>query len=73
MWCIICHNNVVGLEMLALCTKLQKGFIVYHKSNGITTMKKHVKLEHETLFKKFHKKPFNLIATNSLSREPTKK
>ncbi len=36
-------------------------------------MKKHVKLEHETLFKKFHKKPFNLIATNSLSREPTKK
>jgi hypothetical protein len=32
-------------------------------------MKKDVKLEHKTLFKKFHQKPSNIIATVSLSRQ----
>jgi hypothetical protein len=36
-------------------------------------MKKDVKLEHKTLFKKFHQKPSHLIATISLSCEPAKK
>jgi hypothetical protein len=32
-------------------------------------MKKDVKLEHKTLFKKFHQKPSNLIVIVSLSHE----
>jgi len=73
MQCIIYHNNVVGLEIFALCTMLQKGLIVYHKSNGITTMKKHLELEHKTLIKKFCQKQYDVTATISLSCEPAKK
>jgi hypothetical protein len=36
-------------------------------------MKKHVKLEHNTLIKKFCQKQFDVVATISLSYEPTKK
>jgi hypothetical protein len=73
MQCIICHNNVVGLEILALRTRLWKGHIAYHKSNGITSMKKHVKLEHNTLILKIRQKQFDVVVTISLSCEPTKK
>jgi hypothetical protein len=73
MRCIVCHNNVVGFEILALHTRLQKGFIAYHKSNDIITMKKHVKFEHNTLIKKFRKFFFDVVATISLSCELTKK
>jgi hypothetical protein len=52
---------------------LQKGLIVYHKSNGITTMKKHLELEHNTLIKKFCQKQYDVTATISLSCEPAKK
>jgi hypothetical protein len=70
--CIICHSNVVGLEILALHAKSRKGFIAYHKLNGIKYMKKHVELEHITLIKKFHKKESYVVVIISLSREPTK-
>jgi hypothetical protein len=62
MQCIVCRSNVVGPEILALCTKLRKDAIAYHKSKGITTMKKHVELEHSTLIKKCHKKQFDVVA-----------
>jgi hypothetical protein len=73
MQCIVCHNNVVGLEILAMHIKLWKGFIVYHKSNGIIAMKKHVELEHNILIKMFCPKKFDVATTISLSYEPTKK
>jgi len=73
MGCIVCHNNVIGPKILALHTRLRKGLITYHKSNGIKIMKKHVKLEHNTLIKKFHKKKFDVATIISLSCEPTKK
>jgi hypothetical protein len=57
---------------LALCTQLQQRLIAYHKSNGTTTMKKHVELEHSSLIKKFFEKQNNVVAT-PLSCEPTKK
>jgi hypothetical protein len=53
MRCIVCHNNVVRLGNFALCTMLHKGFLFTTKSNGITTMKKHLEFEHNTLIKKF--------------------
>jgi hypothetical protein len=49
MQCIICHNDIMGLEFFSLHIRLRKYFIVYHKSNGITTMKKHVEIEQKTL------------------------
>jgi len=73
MWCIICHSNVVGPKILALCTKLRKGLIVYHNSNGITSMKKHVDFEDNTLIKMFCQKQYDVAAIILLSHEPTKK
>ncbi len=32
MHCIICHHQIVGLEILALLIITQEGFIAYHKS-----------------------------------------
>jgi len=39
------HNDVMGFEVLVLHITLWKAFIVYHKSNDVTTMKKHVEIE----------------------------
>ncbi len=65
MKCIICQNYIVPLEILAMCTICRKGFIAYHKFNGITTTKKHVNPNHSILLK-------NLLedATNIASRSP---
>ncbi len=48
MGCIFCHVDFVDLEILAMHTRCRKGFITYHKTNGITTMKKHVDADHLT-------------------------
>ncbi len=50
---IIYHNQVCGRESLALCMRCYKGFITYHKANGITAMKKYVEDEHVTLLAKY--------------------
>lgn len=39
-----------GLETLVLWNGMHKGLIEYHKTNGITSMKKHVEVEHKVLF-----------------------
>ncbi len=44
---IICHSGMAPLEVLAMCTRCKKALIVYHKSNGIMTMKKHVEYDHD--------------------------
>jgi len=50
---VMCHlpqwNN--SLQILTLCTRSQKQFIVYFKSNGIIAMKKHVELERVALLR----------------------
>jgi hypothetical protein len=43
---------VVPFEILAMHTRCKKGFITYYKSNGITTMKKHVDFDRFALLKK---------------------
>jgi hypothetical protein len=70
MKCIIYHNETTPLEILAICTRCKKGFIAYHKFNGITTMKKYVvyfvgtnlaprsSLDCESSKKKVHVSPF---------------
>jgi hypothetical protein len=49
------HNEMVSFEIMALCTRYHRSFIVYHKVNGILTMKKHVEQDHFVLFKKYVK------------------
>jgi hypothetical protein len=41
----------MGFEVLVLHIRLWKAFIVYHKSNDVTTMKKHVEIERNTPLK----------------------
>jgi len=47
--CIVCHRKIVGLEILALCTRCHKGLIAYNKCNGISAMRKHVEQDHASL------------------------
>jgi hypothetical protein len=51
MWCIVYHNDVMGFEVLVLHITLWKALIVYHKSNDVPTMKKHVEIESKTPLK----------------------
>ncbi len=73
MRCFICHNDFIGLEILAMRTKCRKGLITYHKSNGITTMKKHVESNHFALLKKLVKDPNIASAKAPFDLEPNKK
>jgi hypothetical protein len=48
------------------------GKVSYHKSNGITSMKKHVKIEYNAILKKFLDNVTNAIVA-PLACEPAKK
>jgi len=50
--CIICHSDTIIPKILAMHTRCNKGLIAYHKSNDITTMRKHIEFEYSTLLKK---------------------
>jgi hypothetical protein len=67
------HNDITFLEILAMHTKCGSGLIVYHKNNGITTMKKHVEFNHSTLLKILLEEATNLAPRSSLDGEPNKK
>jgi len=72
MKCIICHDDTIPLEILTMCNRCKKCFIAYHKSNGITTMKNHVKINHSTLLKNLSKDGSNALRS-LLDHEPKKR
>jgi len=65
----IFHSDVVPFEILAMHTRCKKGFITYYKSNGITTMKKHVDFDRFALLRKL----LENAPKFSLDHEPNKK
>ncbi len=73
MKCIICQNDIVPLEILAMCTICKKGFIAYHKFNDITTTKKHVNSNHYILLKKLLEDATNITSRSPLNCGPIKK
>ncbi len=44
MYCIFCYKNPITTTNLR--TQLKKRFIFYYKKNGITTLQKHVDVDH---------------------------
>jgi len=46
MRCIIYYSDIAPSKILAMHIRCKKGLIAYHKSNDITTMKKHVDFDH---------------------------
>jgi hypothetical protein len=73
MQCIICHNDTTIPKILAMHTRCNKGFIAYHKSNGITTMRKHIEFEHSALLKKLLEDATNVALKFPLNHGPSKK
>ncbi len=73
MKCIICQNDIVPLEILAMPTICRKGLIAYHKFNGITTMKKHVNFNHFILLKTLLEDATNIASRSPFNCEPIKK
>jgi hypothetical protein len=53
MCCIVCHYQTVGPKILTIRIRSQKGFIGYHKSNGISVMNIHIEVEHDNLLKRY--------------------
>jgi hypothetical protein len=73
MGCIFCHVDFVDLEILAMHTRCRKGFITYHKTNGITTMKKHVDADHFALMRKLAKDLTIVLTKVPLDQKANKK
>ncbi len=73
MKCIIYHNDISPPKILAMCTRCKKGLIAYHKSNGITTMKKDVDFDHFILLKNLLKDIASITSRSPLNHEPDKK
>ncbi len=73
MKCVICQNDIIPLEILSMHTRCRKDLIAYHKSNGITTMKKHVDSNHSILLKKMLEDATNIAPKSPLNCEPIKK
>ncbi len=73
MRCFSCHNDVIGLEILAMRTKCRKGLIAYHKSSDITTMKKYVESNCFALLKKLVEDPNIISAKAPFDQELNKK
>ncbi len=53
MQCILCHND--SILNVNPKTKARKGLVIHNSSNGISTLKKHVNLDHPNIFLKFEK------------------
>ncbi len=73
MRCIICHSDTTPLEILAMHTRYKKGFIEYHKFNGIIAMKKHIEFDQCVLLNNLLEDPTNLPPRSPLNYEPNKR
>ncbi len=70
MHCIICYQElVIGINSR---TQARKGLISYYKTNGITSLKKHVDVEHTIIAKKF-KEEVNSLLKGRKEKQSTKK
>jgi hypothetical protein len=73
MICVICHNDYIGLKILAMHTRYRKWLITYCKINGIRTMKKHVDDNHFVLVRKLVEDPNITLTKAPLDWEVHKK
>jgi hypothetical protein len=73
MGCIFYHVDFVDLEILAMHTRCRKGLITYHKTNDITTMKKHVDANHFALMRKLAKDLTIVLTKPPLDRQANQK
>jgi len=69
MHCIICHINPI----LNLNPKIQvrKGITIYNTTNGITTLRKHVNVDHSNVLKKIEREVNFLLREEE--KQPSKK
>jgi len=70
MNCIPCHDNLINATNPR--TWFWKGIISYYKTNGITSLKKHVDANHGQIAKIFEEEMNNFL-TRKNKRQPTKK
>ncbi len=71
MYCMLHYSKLVGHAILEPRTKLKKTLVSYFKSNGITTLKKHMDVDHGLIVKKIKEKMNNM--KSPLEKQPTKK
>ncbi len=70
MHCILCYQKpVIGINSR---TQAKKGLISYYKKNGITSLKKHVDVEHIVIAKLFEEE-VNSLLKGRKENQPTKK
>ncbi len=69
---MLCYEKLVSLAILGQRTKWKKRLVSYFKSNGITTLKKHLNGNHFLIARNLGKKLNNNVK-NLVKRQPTKK
>jgi hypothetical protein len=70
MHCIICYQEpIIGINSK---TQARKRLIFYYKTNGITSLKKHVDAEHIVIAKLFEEE-INFLLKRREEKQPAKK
>jgi len=70
MCCNLCYQElVIGINSR---TQARKGLISYYKTNGITSLKKHVDAKHTIIVKLFEEK-INSLLKGKEEKQPAKK
>ncbi len=60
--CLLCSN--APMNVFNPRTQARKGLISYYKTNGITSLKKHVDVNHFLIYKKIEKEVNSLMKGN---------
>jgi hypothetical protein len=68
---MLCYSKLIGYAILEPRTKLRKNLVSYFKNNGITTLKRHMNVDHGLIVKKIKEKMNNM--KSPLERQPLKK
>ncbi len=66
MRCLLCYNALINVSNPK--TNARKGLISYYKTNGITSLKKHVDVNYHLISKNFEE-----VQNMMKGRQPTKK
>ncbi len=70
MRCLLCHSQ--SFSFMNSRKKLRKGQVTYYKTSGITSLQKHLDVNHSTIYKRLQEE-INNQGKENVNRQSTKK
>ncbi len=70
MRCLLCHSQ--SFSFMNSRKQLRKGQVTYYKTSGITSLQKHLDVNHSTIYKRLQEE-INNQGKENVNRQSTKK